>query len=424
MSIPLAERLRPSNLDHYIGQSHLVGKGAVLRNAIESGTIPSMIFWGPPGVGKTTLAHIISQQLKRPFYALSAINSGVKDIREVIEKAKSQAFFGAANPILFIDEIHRFSKSQQDSLLGAVEKGVVTLVGATTENPSFEVISALLSRCQVYILKNLSEEELIALLDIAIKEDETLRTKNIEIAEHEALLRLSGGDGRKLLNVFELVVQAISTKDVVITNEKVMAIVQQNIALYDKAGEQHYDIVSALIKSIRGSDPNASVYWLARMIEGGEDVKFIARRMLIFASEDVGKANPNVLLLANATFDAVSKIGYPESRIILSQCATDLASSPKSNASYEAIGKALQLVNEKGDLPVPLHIRNAPTKLMKDMDYGKNYQYSHLGEGNFIEQEYLPKEIAGTKFYEPGNNARENELRKFLKEKWKELIIC
>jgi putative ATPase len=419
MSIPLAERLRPSNLDHYIGQSHLVGKGAVLRNAIESGTIPSMIFWGPPGVGKTTLAHIISQQLKRPFYALSAINSGVKDIREVIEKAKSQSFFGAANPILFIDEIHRFSKSQQDSLLGAVEKGVVTLVGATTENPSFEVISALLSRCQVYILKNLSKEELIELLGIAIKEDEILRTKNIEIAEHEALLRLSGGDGRKLLNVFELVVQAISTKDIVITNENVMAIVQQNIALYDKAGEQHYDIVSALIKSIRGSDPNASVYWLARMIEGGEDPLFIARRLIILASEDIGNANPNALLLANNCFQAVNTIGMPEARIILSQTVIYLATSVKSNSAYLAIDQALANVRETGNLSVPLDLRNAPTKLMKDIGYGKSYQYAHAYEGNFVAQEYLPTEIASSVFYQPGNNPKENEIRKNLAQLWK-----
>ena len=406
MSIPLAERLRPSNLDHYIGQSHLVGKGAVLRNAIESGIIPSMIFWGPPGVGKTTLAHIISQQLKRPFYALSAINSGVKDIREVIEKAKSQSFFGAANPILFIDEIHRFSKSQQDSLLAAVEKGIVTLVGATTENPSFEVIAALLSRCQVYILKNLSKEELIALLNIAIKED-------------EALLRLSGGDGRKLLNIFELVVQSIPSKDIVITNEKVMAIVQQNIALYDKAGEQHYDIISALIKSIRGSDPNASVYWLARMIEGGEDPLFIARRLIILASEDIGNANPNALLLANNCFQAVNTIGMPEARIILSQTVIYLATSIKSNSAILAIDLALANVRETGNLSVPLDLRNAPTKLMKDIGYGKSYQYAHAYEGNFVAQEYMPTEIATSVFYQPGNNPKENEIRKNLAQLWK-----
>ncbi len=420
MSIPLAERLRPSNLDHYIGQSHLVGAGAVLRNAIESGNIPSMIFWGPPGVGKTTLAHIISQQLKRPFYALSAINSGVKDIREVIDKAKSQSFFGTANPILFIDEIHRFSKSQQDSLLAAVEKGIVTLVGATTENPSFEVISALLSRCQVYILQNLTKEELIALLAIAIKEDKFLQSKKIQIDEYEALLRLSGGDGRKLLNVFELVVQSIPNLEIVITNEIVMSIVQQNIALYDKAGEQHYDIVSALIKSIRGSDPNASVYWLARMIEGGEDPLFIARRLVVLASEDIGNANPNALLLANNCFQAVNTIGMPEARIILSQTVIYLASSVKSNASYLAIDMALAKVRETGNLAVPLDLRNAPTKLMKEIGYGKDYQYAHAYEGNFINQEFLPKEISGCVFYQPGNNPKENEIRKTLIHLWKD----
>lgn len=420
MSIPLAERLRPSNLDHYIGQSHLVGAGAVLRNAIESGNIPSMIFWGPPGVGKTTLAHIISQQLKRPFYALSAINSGVKDIREVIDKAKSQSFFGTANPILFIDEIHRFSKSQQDSLLAAVEKGIVTLVGATTENPSFEVISALLSRCQVYILQNLTKEELIALLAIAIKEDKYLQSKKIQIDEYEALLRLSGGDGRKLLNVFELVVQSIPSLEFVITNEIVMSIVQQNIALYDKAGEQHYDIVSALIKSIRGSDPNASVYWLARMIEGGEDPLFIARRLVVLASEDIGNANPNALLLANNCFQAVNTIGMPEARIILSQTVIYLASSVKSNASYLAIDMALAKVRETGNLAVPLDLRNAPTKLMKEIGYGKDYQYAHAYEGNFINQEFLPKELSGCVFYQPGNNPKENEIRKTLIHLWKD----
>ena len=420
MSIPLAERLRPSNLDHYIGQSHLVGAGAVLRNAIESGNIPSMIFWGPPGVGKTTLAHIISQQLKRPFYALSAINSGVKDIREVIDKAKSQSFFGTANPILFIDEIHRFSKSQQDSLLAAVEKGIVTLVGATTENPSFEVISALLSRCQVYILQNLTKKELIALLAIAIKEDKYLQSKKIQIDEYEALLRLSGGDGRKLLNVFELVVQSIPSTEIVITNEIVMSIVQQNIALYDKTGEQHYDIISALIKSIRGSDPNASVYWLARMIEGGEDPLFIARRLVVLASEDIGNANPNALLLANNCFQAVNTIGMPEARIILSQTVIYLASSVKSNASYLAIDMALAKVRETGNLAVPLDLRNAPTKLMKEIGYGKDYQYAHAYEGNFINQEFLPKEISGSVFYQPGNNPKENEIRKTLIHLWKD----
>ena len=379
-----------------------------------------MILWGPPGVGKTTLAHIIATQLKRPFYALSAINSGVKDIREVIDKAKSQAFFGTNLPVLFIDEIHRFSKSQQDSLLGAVEKGTVTLIGATTENPSFEVISALLSRCQVYILKPLEKEDLLHLLDLAMKKDEVLKTKKIEIREHEALLRLSGGDARKLLNIFDLVVTAAGSDEVVITNDFVLEHVQQNLALYDKDGEQHYDIISAFIKSIRGSDPNAAVYWLARMIEGGEDPLFIARRLVILASEDVGNANPNALLMANNCFQAVNVIGFPESRIILSQCVTYLASSPKSNAAYMAISEAQALVAETGDLPVPLHIRNAPTKLMKDLGYGEDYKYSHSYEGNFSEQEYLPEKISGKKLYEPGNNARENELRAYLKRCWGE----
>ncbi len=420
MSTPLAERLRPNSLDEYIGQEHLIGKTAVLRKAIESGVIPSMIFWGPPGVGKTTLANIISHQLNRPFYALSAINSGVKDIREVIDKAKSHSFFGSHNPILFIDEIHRFSKSQQDSLLGAVEKGIVTLIGATTENPSFEVISALLSRCQVYILKSLEKDDLIKLLNQAIEKDKWLREYTIEIKEYEALLRLSGGDGRKLLNIFELVIQSFDDKTCIIDNEYVMNIVQQNLAMYDKAGEQHYDIISAFIKSIRGSDPNAGLYWLARMIEGGEDPLFIARRLVILASEDIGNANPNALLLANNCFQAVNLIGMPESRIILAQAVTYLASSAKSNASYEGIENAIATVKETGDLPVPLHIRNAPTKLMKDIGYGKEYKYSHAYDGNFKEQEYLPDNIQGTKFYEPGNNARELELRKYLQSLWKE----
>lgn len=418
-STPLAERMRPTSLDTYIGQKHLVGPNAILRKAIESGSIPSMIFWGPPGVGKTTLANIISHQLKRPFYALSAINSGVKDVREVIEKAKSEQFFGTNKPVLFIDEIHRFSKSQQDSLLGAVEKGVVTLIGATTENPSFEVISALLSRCQVYVLKHLEKEDLLDLLNQAIEKDEVLKKKKINLNETEALLRLSGGDARKLLNVFELVVSNIDSDEIDITNDKVMELVQQNMAMYDKAGEQHYDIVSAFIKSIRGSDPNAAVYWLARMLEGGEDPSFIARRLLILASEDIGNANPNALLLANNCFQAVNVIGWPESRIILSQTAVYLASSPKSNASYEAINKAQQLVAETGDLPVPLHLRNAPTKLMKDIGYGKEYQYSHSYENNFSNQEYLPEKLSGTNLYNPGNNARENELRNYLKNLWK-----
>ncbi len=420
MSIPLAERLRPNNLDEYIGQEHLVGKGAVLRKIIESGNIPSMILWGPPGVGKTSLAHIISQQLKRPFYSLSAINSGVKDVREVIEKAKNSTFFHSANPILFIDEIHRFSKSQQDSLLGAVEKGIVTLIGATTENPSFEVISALLSRCQVYILKSLEKDDLEKLLGQAIERDDFFKDKKITIEENEALLRLSGGDARKLLNIFELLVQAIDEEEIALNNERVMQIVQQNIALYDKAGEQHYDIISAFIKSIRGSDPNAAVYWLARMTEGGEDPLFIARRLVILASEDIGNANPNALLLANNCFQAVNVIGWPEARIILAQTVTYLASSPKSNASYMAINNAEQLVRESGDLPVPLHLRNAPTQLMKDIGYGKSYLYSHDYEDNFETQEYLPEKIKGKKLYDPGKNPRENELRKFLQNLWKD----
>lgn len=420
MQSPLAERLRPNSLDDYIGQEHLIGKTAVLRKAIESGVIPSMIFWGPPGVGKTTLANIISHSLSRPFYSLSAINSGVKDIREVIDKAKSHSFFGSQNPILFIDEIHRFSKSQQDSLLGAVEKGIVTLIGATTENPSFEVISALLSRCQVYILKPLEKNDLVNLLNQAIKKDKWLLEHEIDIQEYEALLRLSGGDARKLLNVFELVIQSFDDKKCVITNEYVLQVVQQNLALYDKAGEQHYDIISAFIKSIRGSDPNAGLYWLARMIEGGEDPLFIARRLVILASEDIGNANPNALLLANNCFQAVNLIGMPEARIILAQAVTYLASSAKSNASYEGIENALATVRETGDLPVPLHIRNAPTKLMKDLGYGNDYKYSHAYDGNFSEQEYLPDVIKNTKFYEPGNNAREHELRKYLKSLWKD----
>ena len=411
---PLAERMRPVTLDSIAGQQHLTGKGSILRTAIEQGRIPSIILWGPPGVGKTTIANIIAQTLQIPFFQLSAISSGVKDVREAIEEAKHHT-----KAILFIDEIHRFNKGQQDALLGAVEKGIITLIGATTENPSFEVNAALLSRCQVYVLKPLEEKDLIQILYDAMEHDALLRSKQITLKETAALINISGGDARKLLNLFELVVLSSKNEKVVITDDYVMVVAQQKIALYDKSGEQHYDIISAFIKSIRGSDPNGAVYWLARMIEGGEDVKFIARRMLILASEDVGNANPNALLLANATFDAVNKIGYPEARIILSQCAIYLATSPKSNASYEAINLASMIVSRTGDLPVPLHIRNAPTQLMKDLNYGKNYQYSHLGENNFIEQEYLPDKIAGTALYSPGNNARENEFRKFLKERWK-----
>jgi putative ATPase len=412
---PLAERMRPSSLDELVGQEHLTGNGSILRTAIDNGKIPSMILWGPPGVGKTTIAFIISQTLQVPFYQLSAISAGVKDVREVIDLAKKQT-----GVILFIDEIHRFNKGQQDALLGAVEKGTITLIGATTENPSFEVNSALLSRCQVYVLKSLSAEQLVDLLRMALEKDAWLRERNIELKETEALVRISGGDARKLLNLLELVVDNVEKNDTIISNEKVLEIAQNKIALYDKQGEQHYDIISAFIKSMRGSDPNGAVYWLARMIEGGEDIKFIARRMLIFASEDVGNANPNALLLANACFDAVSKVGYPEGRIILSQCAVYLATSVKSNASYMAIGDALEAVRKQGDLPVPLHLRNAPTGLMKKLDYGKGYQYSHLGEKNFLEQEYLPEKLAGTKFYDPGKNAREEELRKFLRERWKD----
>ncbi|HEV9037174.1 MAG TPA: replication-associated recombination protein A [Puia sp.] len=409
---PLAERLRPQTLDQLVGQQHLTGKGSVLRTAIGHGKPPSMILWGPPGTGKTTIAGIIAGTLKVPFYTLSAISAGVKEVREVIAEAKDKS-----RAILFIDEIHRFNKGQQDALLGAVEKGIVTLIGATTENPSFEVNSALLSRCQVYVLKPLSEEDLGRLLENALRDDEWLRSLDIRLKETKALITLSGGDARKLLNLLEVVADAAG-KGATVTDDLVMEIAQQRIALYDKKGEQHYDIISAFIKCIRGSDPNAAVYWLARMIEGGEDVKFIARRMLILASEDIGNANPNALLLANACFEAVNKIGYPESNLILSQCAIYLASSPKSNSATVAIGAAQQAVRSKGDLSVPLHIRNAPTQLMKKMDYGKGYEYSHNYERNFSAQEYLPNELAGTKFYEPGQNAREEELRKFLKSLW------
>ncbi|WP_418508383.1 replication-associated recombination protein A [Corallibacter sp.] len=420
MNEPLAERLRPKTLDDYISQVHLVGKNGSLTQQIQQGLIPSMIFWGPPGIGKTTLANIIATESDRPFYTLSAISSGVKDVRDVIEKAKkSGGLFTSKNPILFIDEIHRFSKSQQDSLLQAVEKGWVTLIGATTENPSFEVIPALLSRCQVYILKSFSKTDLEVLLKRAIEKDEHISKKNIKLEETDALLRLSGGDARKLLNIFELIVNSEASDDIIITNDSVLNKVQNNTVRYDKTGEQHYDIISAFIKSIRGSDPNGAVYWLARMIEGGEDVKFIARRLLILASEDVGNANPTALVIANNTFQAVSTIGYPESRIILSQCATYLACSPKSNAAYQAINSAQQLVKQTGDLSVPLEIRNAPTKLMKELGYGDNYKYAHNYANNFAEQEFLPDDIKNTKLYDPGNNARENGHREFLKQRWK-----
>ncbi len=421
MEAPLAERIRPQKLEDYLSQLHLVGPKGSLTQQIAKGIIPSLIFWGPPGTGKTTLAQIIAQESKRPFYILSAINSGVAAVREVIEKAKqSGGLFTAKNPILFIDEIHRFSKSQQDSLLAAVEKGWITLIGATTENPSFEVIPALLSRCQIYVLNAFSKDDLEALLQRAMTQDVLLRDKKINLQESEALLRLSGGDGRKLLNVFELVVNASEGDDITITNEKVLHLVQQNTVLYDKTGEQHYDIVSAFIKSIRGSDPNGAVYWLARMIEGGEDVKFIARRLLILSSEDIGNANPTAFIMANNTFQAVATIGYPESRILLSQCAIYLATSPKSNASYTAINEAQQLVKQTGDLPVPIHLRNAPTKLMKELGYGEEYKYSHDYANNFTEQEFLPDAISETKLYHPGNNSRENSTREFLKNRWKE----
>ncbi|MDC3351923.1 replication-associated recombination protein A [Crocinitomicaceae bacterium] len=418
-SSPLAERMRPQNLSEYIGQEHILGPNSGLRRAIESGHIPSMIFWGPPGVGKTTLAQIIAQTVKRPFHQLSAINSGVKDIREIIQKASSSGFFGQQNAILFIDEIHRFSKSQQDSLLGAVEKGVLTLIGATTENPSFEVISALLSRSQVYTLQHHTKEELLKLMNRALREDTVLKTKKVDLKETSALMKISGGDARKLLNALEMVIdQAYEDKKLVITDELVTNILQANIATYDKDGEQHYDIISAFIKSIRGSDPNAAIYWLARMIEGGEDPKFIARRLIISASEDIGLANPNALIMANHTFDAIHKIGWPEGRIVLAQCVIYLATSPKGNGSYMAIGKAQKLVKETGSLSVPLPLRNAPTKLMKDLGYGKEYKYSHDYANNFIQQEFMPEEIAGTSFFDAGSSNREKDIEKTIKNLW------
>jgi AAA ATPase central domain protein len=420
MFIPLAERMRPTTLAQYVGQEHLVGAQGALRQQIESGFLPSLIFWGPPGTGKTTLANIIAQQSNRRFFTLSAISSGIKEVREVIDQSKQGAgLFTHQNAIVFIDEIHRFNKTQQDSLLQAVEKGWITLIGATTENPSFEVIPALLSRCQVYVLNAFERKDLELLLHNAIANDELLKKREIVLKETEALLRLSGGDGRKLLNTFELIVNATPLGEpVVITNDSVLHLVQKNTVLYDKTGEQHYDIISAFIKSIRGSDPNGAVYWLARMIEGGEDVKFIARRMLILASEDIGNANPTAMILANNTFQAVTTIGYPEARIILSQCAIYLASSPKSNASYKAIGKAQQVVKQTGDLPVPIHLRNAPTKLMKELGYGKDYLYAHDYDQNFAFQDYLPDDLQGEVFYHPGNNPREQALREYLKKLW------
>ncbi|MGN7819943.1 replication-associated recombination protein A [Chitinophaga sp. 22536] len=412
---PLAERLRPVTLDELVGQEHLTGKDSILRKAIEQGKIPSMILWGPPGVGKTTIANIIAHTLQVPFYTLSAISAGVKEVREVIELARRQH-----HAVLFIDEIHRFNKSQQDALLGAVEKGIITLIGATTENPSFEVNAAVLSRSQVYVLRPLGNEQLMQLLRQAMERDEWLKSKNIELKETAAMFNISGGDARKLLNLFELVVGTLQEDPIVITDQKVMDIAQQRVAIYDKTGEQHYDIISAFIKSIRGSDPNAAIYYLARMIEGGEDVKFIARRLVILASEDIGNANPNALLLATSCFQAVNLIGYPESRIILSQCVTYLASSAKSNASYMAINAAQSLVAKTGDLPVPMHIRNAPTKMMKEMGYSKGYAYAHDYDSNFVEQEFLPDAIKGTKLYDPGKNAREDELRRHLKQLWKD----
>ncbi len=419
---PLADRMRPVSLDDYTGQQHLVGKGAVIRSMVESGSMSSFILWGPPGVGKTTLAKIISRQLKRPFYSLSAVNSGVKDVRETIEKARKQQFFDHPNPILFIDEIHRFSKSQQDSLLGAVEEGIITLIGATTENPSFEVISPLLSRCQVYILNSLNVEQLTGLLNKAIKEDAYLKKMNITIREYEAIMQYSGGDARKLYNTLELVIRAELADQagkIEITNDRVKERLQENIAIYDKNGEQHYDIISAFIKSIRGGDPDAAVYWLARMLEGGEDIKFIARRLVILAAEDIGLANPNALLMANNCFQSIHMIGMPEARIILSGTAIYLATSPKSNSAYTAINAAIAEVNSSGNQPVPLHLRNAPTKLMKEIGYGKDYKYAHSYDGNFVPDQFLPDELSEKQFYQPGSNSREQEIKRVLKENWK-----
>ena len=419
MSSPLAERLRPQTLDDFVGQQHLVGKGSVLRKMIDTGRIPSIIFWGPPGVGKTTLANIISNVLEAPFYKLSAINSGVKDVRDVIEKAGSNRFFNSAAPILFIDEIHRFSKSQQDSLLHAVETGTITLIGATTENPSFEVIRPLLSRCQVYVLKSMETEDLVDLLERALTKDYILREKDIEVKETNALFRFAGGDARKLLNIIDLVVEASVEDKIVIDDQIVSERLQENPAAYDKGGEMHYDIISAFIKSIRGSHPDAAIYWLARMVEGGEDPKFIARRLVISASEDIGLANPNALLLANACFDTLTKIGWPEGRIVLAQTTVYLATSPKSNSTYEAINKAMAVVRETGNLPVPMHLRNAPTKLMKELDYGKNYKYAHDYKNNFVEDNFFPNELKQKKFWEPQNNAAENKIVEWMKRLWK-----
>ena len=421
MAQPLAERMRPRTLDDYIGQKHLVGEGAILRRMIDAGRISSFILWGPPGVGKTTLAQIIANKLETPFYTLSAVTSGVKEVREVIDKAKNSRFFSQASPILFIDEIHRFSKSQQDSLLGAVETGVVTLIGATIENPSFEVIRPLLSRCQLYVLKSLEKEDLLGLIDNALKKDVYLKEKNVELKETDAMLRYSGGDARKLLNILELVVEAESDAEtIVITDEKVIERLQQNPLAYDKDGEMHYDIISAFIKSIRGSDPDGALYWLARMVEGGEDPAFIARRLVISASEDIGLANPNALLLANAAFDAVMKLGWPEGRIPLAEATVYLATSPKSNSAYEGINSAIQLVCETGNLPVPLHLRNAPTKLMKELGYGKEYKYAHAYKGHFVEQQFLPDEVKNTRIWHPQDNAQEAKLKERMQGLWGE----